>query len=47
MEETQVSLIDLVNMNKYNNEDIDNYLNRFRQMKLRRVTQIPEHELVE
>lgn len=44
--ETKVSLIDLMNVKRYNVKFIDNYLNRFRQLKVRCFTQIPEHDLV-
>ena len=44
--ETKVSLINLATTKHFNNETIEDYLNRFRQMKSRCFTQILEHELV-
>ena len=44
--ETKVSLIDLEITKCFNSETIEDYLNRFRQMKSRCFTQILEHELV-
>jgi len=43
---TKASLIDLVTIECLNNEIVENYLNRFQQLKSRFYTQIPEHELV-
>ncbi|XP_027337413.1 uncharacterized protein LOC113851132 [Abrus precatorius] len=45
--EAKVSLMDLVNIKRIHNESIDNYLSRFRQMRSRCFTQIPEYELVQ
>lgn len=44
--ETWVNLIDLATMKRFNSELIEDYLNRFQQMKSRYYTQITEHELV-
>jgi len=44
--ETQVRLIDVMNVKSFNNENMDDYLNTFQRMKYRYVTEIPEHELV-
>lgn len=44
--ETQVILIDLATMKRFNIEEIEDYLNRFRQMKSRYYTQTPEYEFV-
>jgi len=41
-----MSLIDLMNVKKLNNESIDDYLNRFQKMKSQCFTQISKHELV-
>ncbi|XP_027368230.1 uncharacterized protein LOC113874205 [Abrus precatorius] len=43
----KVSLMDLVNIKRMHNEFIDDYLNRFQQMRSRCFTQIPEYELVQ
>nr|KYP38879.1 Pro-Pol polyprotein [Cajanus cajan] len=45
-EETKVSIVDLMNIKRQNHETLDDYLNRFRQLKSRCYTNIPEHELV-
>ena len=45
--ETKVNLTDLMNVKRHHDESIDDYLSRFRQMKARCFTQIPEHELVQ
>jgi len=45
-EETRVSLIDLMNVERCNIETIDDNLNQFRQLKLRCYTQIQEHEFI-
>lgn len=39
--------MDLVSIKRQTNESIDEYLNWFRQMKARCLTQVPEHELVQ
>ena len=44
--ETKVSLIDLTTTKCFSSETIEDYLNRFRQMKSHCYTQIPKHELV-
>ena len=44
--EIMVGLIDLTTTKCFNSETIEDYLNRFRQMKSQCYTQIPEHELV-
>nr|KYP46500.1 Transposon Ty3-I Gag-Pol polyprotein [Cajanus cajan] len=45
-EETKVSIVDLMNVKRQSHETLDDYLNRFRQLKSRCYTNIPEHELV-
>ena len=45
--ETTISLMNLMNVKRYNVESIDAYLNRFRELKARCSTQIPKHELVQ
>lgn len=45
--ETKIKLIDLVNVKRLPNDSIDDYLNRFRQMRARCFTSVPEHELVQ
>nr|KYP38587.1 hypothetical protein KK1_040155 [Cajanus cajan] len=45
-EETKVSIVDLMNIKRQHHETLDEYLNRFRQLKSRCYTNIPEHELV-
>lgn len=42
-----MSQVDLVSIKRQANESIDEYLNRFKQMKARCLTQVPEHELVQ
>lgn len=42
--ETKVSLVDSVSIKRQANKSIDDYLNRFRQMKAKCLTQVPEHE---
>lgn len=44
--ETKVSVMDLVSINKFSNESIDDYLNRFQQMRARCLAPIPKHELI-
>nr|KYP38616.1 Retrovirus-related Pol polyprotein from transposon opus [Cajanus cajan] len=44
--ETKVTIVDLMNIKRQNHETLDDYLNRFRQLKSRCYTNIPEHELV-
>jgi len=39
--EEKVRLIDMMNLKRYNVELIDDYLNRFTQLKARCFTQIP------
>ena len=41
--ETHVSLIGLINIQRFPAKLIDDYLNRLRQIKVRYYTQIPEH----
>ena len=41
--ETKVNLMDLMNVKRHPDESIDDYLSRFRQMKAKCFTQIPEH----
>jgi len=41
-----MSLIYLTNVKGFNNLNINDYLNRFQQMKSQSFTQIPKHELV-
>nr|KYP53627.1 Retrovirus-related Pol polyprotein from transposon opus [Cajanus cajan] len=45
-EETKVSIVDLMNVKRQSHETLDDYLNRFRQLKSRCYTNVPEHELV-
>ncbi|XP_057452179.1 uncharacterized protein LOC130743999 [Lotus japonicus] len=45
--ESKVSLKELASVKRKFKETIDDYLNRFRQMKSKCFTQVPEHELVE
>ncbi|XP_050896007.1 uncharacterized protein LOC127102705 [Lathyrus oleraceus] len=47
MGQTKISLKDLASVRRKFTEPIDAYLNRFRLLKARCFTQIPEHELVE
>lgn len=43
----KISLKELASIKRKFNEPIDNYLNRFRLLKAKCFTQVPEHELVE
>ncbi|RDX82926.1 hypothetical protein CR513_36223, partial [Mucuna pruriens] len=43
--ETKVSMVDLINIKRFNTKSIDDYLNRFRKMKSRCYKQILKHEL--
>ncbi|XP_057426243.1 uncharacterized protein LOC130719648 [Lotus japonicus] len=45
--ECKVSLKDLASVKRKNAESIDDYLNRFRMLKSRCFTHVPEHELVD
>ena len=45
--ETKASVMDLAKIQRFSNESIDNYISRFRQMKARCLTLIPEYELVQ
>ncbi|XP_050877581.1 uncharacterized protein LOC127081360 [Lathyrus oleraceus] len=47
MGQTKISLKELASIKRKFTEPIDDYLNRFRFLKARCFTQIPEHELVE
>ncbi|CAJ2649107.1 unnamed protein product [Trifolium pratense] len=47
MGQTKISLKELASVKRKNQESIDDYLNRFRLLKSRCFTQVPEHELVE
>ncbi|XP_050916265.1 uncharacterized protein LOC127131380 [Lathyrus oleraceus] len=47
MGQTKISLKELANIKQKFTEPIDDYLNRFRLLKARCFTQVPEHELVE
>lgn len=47
MGQTKISLKELDNIKRNFTELIDDYLNRFRLLKARCFTQIPEYELVE
>ncbi|CAJ2657404.1 unnamed protein product [Trifolium pratense] len=47
MGQTKISLKELASVKRNNQESIDDYLNRFRLLKSRCFTQVPEHELVE
>ncbi|MCH92837.1 hypothetical protein A2U01_0013780, partial [Trifolium medium] len=47
MGQTKISLKELASVRRKAPESIDDYLNRFRLLKARCFTQIPEHELVE
>lgn len=44
---SKISLVELSNIKKIFVESIDDYLNRFRTLKARCFTQVPEHELVQ
>lgn len=43
----QISLKELASVKQNVSESVDQYLNRFRLLKARCFTQVPEHELVE
>ena len=47
MGQSKISLKELASVRRRTTESIDDYLNRFRLLKARCFTQIPEHELVE
>lgn len=47
MGETKISLKKLASIKRKFTKPIDDYLNRFRLLKVRCFTQVPEHELVE
>jgi len=47
MGQSKISLKELASVNRSSTESIDDYLNRFRLLKARCFTQVPEHELVE
>jgi len=47
MGESKISLKELTSVTIKTIESIDDYLNRFRLLKARLFTQVPEHELVE
>lgn len=47
MELSKISLKEMVSLRRKVPELIDDYLNRFRLLKARCFTQVPEHELVE
>ena len=47
MGQTKISLKELASVKRRFTEPIDEYLNRFRLLKARCFTQVPEHELVE
>ncbi|XP_045807593.1 uncharacterized protein LOC123901479 [Trifolium pratense] len=47
MGQTKISLKELASVKRKTQESIDDYLNRFRLLKARCFTQVPEHELVE
>ena len=47
MGQTKISLKELASIKRKFTEPIDDYLNRFRLLKARCFTQVPEHELVE
>src|ERR1044072_3801994 len=44
---SKISLVELSNIKRRCCETIDSYLNRFRLLKARCFTQVPEHELVQ
>lgn len=46
MGQSKTSLKDLSSVKRKFTESIDDYLNRFRLLKIRRITQVPGHELV-
>jgi len=45
--QSKISLKELTSVKRNQTESIDDYLNRFRSLKARCFTQVPEHELVE
>jgi len=47
MGQSKISLKELASVKRNSIESIDDYLNRFRLLKARCFTQVPEHELVE
>jgi hypothetical protein len=47
MGQSKISLKELASVKRNHTESIDDYLNRFRLLKARCFTQVPEHELVE
>lgn len=47
MGQTKISLKELASVKRKTSESVDQYLNRFRLLKARCFTQVPEHELVE
>lgn len=47
MGQTKISLKELASVKRKVSESVDQYLNRFRLLKARCFTQVPEHELVE
>ena len=47
MGQSKISLKELAGVRRKMSESFDDYLNRFRLLKARRFTQVPEHELVE
>src|ERR1051325_3402830 len=44
---SKISLVELSNIKRRYAEIIDDYLNRFRSLKSRCFTQVPEHELIQ
>lgn len=47
MGQSKISLKELANIKRKTTESVDQYLNRFRLLKARCFTQVPERELVE
>src|SRR3954471_15339371 len=47
MGQSKISMNELAGVRRKGTEPVDDYLNRFRLLKARCFTQIPEHELVE
>ena len=47
MGQSKISLKELVSIKRKTAESVDQYLNKFRLLKARCFTQVPEHELVE
>jgi len=47
MGQSKISLKELASVRRKTSEPVDGYLNRFRLLKARCFTQVPEHELVE